>query len=190
MDKNYFKAVGVIVVMTLLVGAYYFPRVNNVQIATTSQPGTSFSSAKYAGVTIDLSLNTGATSTSILNTDSNDRYVISTETVCRNMGSSYTAVTGAGLASLQLTVGTSSAASPAAVASVGAHSRVTSAFVFSTTTAPIGFMASSTLQTATSTFAARWKAGDYMTFWWNATNTPASGLTSVPCTEGVRYIGS
>lgn len=186
-----FNKLVVLAVIAGVVAAGIFSVLSNHNNAVpVGASGSTFSTAKYAGVAIDLASNSGATSTSILNTDSSDRYVVAVELACRNTGSSFTAVTGAGLASLQLTVGTSSASSPASIVSIGAHSRVASAFVVGTATAPIIAVASSTTQVSTSTLGVLWKSGEYMTFWWNATNTPASGQTTVPCTEGVRYLGS
>lgn len=186
MKQNIILGAVVVVLLAAIAGGYYYPKFTVLSGAT----GSTFTTAKYAGVAIDLSTNTGATSTSILNTDTSSRYITNTAVTCTNMGSSFTAVTGTGLATLQLTIGTSTSASPAAVVSVGPFSRVASALVFSTSTAPIGQLASTTLQTSTSTLGVLWKSGEYLSFWWNATNTPASGQTTVPCTEGVYYTGS
>lgn len=186
LTKSIVALVGAVIVGVAIYGGYLYPRISPLAGSTV---GTTFNVAKYAGVVIDLSSNSGATSTSILNTDAGNRYVIASKIICPNMGNSFTAYTGAGLTSngLQVTVGTSSTASPAAVASVGATAKVANAFAVGTTTG-VGFIASSTLVTGAPP-AAIWHAGEYMTFWWNATNTPATGSTA-PCTEGVEYLGS
>lgn len=143
----------------------------------TSAVGTSFSSAKAYSVSFVPATRT-ATSTSILNTDATDRYVIGTEIGCQGVGTSKTAYTGAGLASLTLTVGTSSTANPTSLNSWASVGTITIA-----TATPVFFYASSTLATATSSWATIWPTGSYMTFITNATNTAA-------CTVGVRTLAS
>ncbi len=149
-------------------------------LATTSPAGSTFNTAKFAAVAMNLATpGTNGTSSSILNTDTNDRFVLAVKGGCENVGSSLTAYTGAGLASLQLNVATSTTAAPA---SLNGWANVAKAYVVGTTTTNIIF-GSSTLVTATSSLAGIWSANTYMTFSWNATNTAA-------CTVGVEYVGA
>lgn len=164
-----------------IVGAYQYPK--QLHLAGAASPaGSTFNTAKFAGVSIDLSSpGANGTSTSITNTDATDRYITSTDLGCQSVGSSRSANTGAGLTSLGLTlsVGTTTTAAPAsfstwaAVASSGALSTSTPAFA----------IASSTATTATTTNADIWHSGEFLTFFFNATNTAR-------CTIGVKYIGS
>lgn len=172
------------IAIVIAVGGYFSPAVTRVVQSLGSSAGATFGDAKYAGVVIALT-NQGAngTSTSIINTDTSVRYVTGLRLACTGLGNSFSSGVGAGLASLQVTVGTSSTAAPVAQASVGIFSRVSSGLIIATAT-PTFVIASSTTQIATSTLASPWYPNEYMTFWWNATSTATS-----TCTEGVDYIG-
>lgn len=177
MTKKIIALVLALVITGAIVGAYYYPHLaQNVGSAT----GTTFNTAKFAGVVISLA-NPGAngTSTSILNTDSFDRYVTSWKVACNGVGTSQTAYTGAGLSSLKVSVGTTTSAAPATFLSFAA---IASAQNLSTSTTVLE-VSSSTLQSATSSLAARWPSNTYLTFSFNATNTAA-------CTVGADYVGS
>jgi len=144
-----------------------------------SPAGSTFSDAKVAMVSVNLA-NAGAngTSTSILNTDGNDRYITGYQIGCETVGTSKTAYTGSGLAALQLTIGTTTAANSATIPSanlvVNAGTVATSSVYF--------LQASSTLQTGSIT-SAIWGANTPLDFWFNATNTAT-------CAVGVSYVGS
>lgn len=178
MTKKIIYVVGIVIGVVALIGSYYYPKVlNNVG---ASPSGSTFGDAKTASVVISLaSPGANGTSTSILNTDTNDRYVTSWHTACENMGTSKTAYTGAGLANLQESVGTTTTAAPATFISFSA---IASGFNLATGTTNM-LVSSSTLATATSSLAIVWPANTYMTFSFNATNTAV-------CTTGVNYIGS
>lgn len=171
------KIIGTLVVIIAVIGAYYFPKV--VTTAGTSPSGSTFSSAKFAAVAINLA-NPGAngTSTSILNTDANDRYVSAFKVGCEAVGSSKTAYTGAGLAALLISVGTTTTAAPASFTSFAA---VATNFTLGTSSTNL-LVASSTLLTGTEN-AAIWPTNTYMTFYFNATNTAV-------CSVGVDYFAS
>lgn len=188
-NMNKKHSIALIVVALVALGAYFFPRsvyqtivqqVPGQSLGAASPVGSNFSNAKFAGVTISL-VTPGAngTSTSILNTDVYDRYVTATKIGCQVVGTSQTAYTGAGLSSLQFSVGTTSTSAP------GTHiswANVMKNFAVSTSTVDL-LVSSSTLATATSTLASVWPTGSYMTFSTNATNT-------AQCTVGVDYFGS
>ncbi len=150
-------------------------------LAGTSPSGSTFASAKFAAVAINVA-NTGAngTSTSILNTDTNDRYVSAFKLGCSGIGNPLTAYTGAGLASWKVQIGTTSTAAPVSFSSNIAISNT--GFVIGTSTTNI-MIASSTLLIATSSYATLWPANTYMTFFFNATTTGT-------CSIGLDYFGS
>jgi hypothetical protein len=190
MNKTIYAVLGIIVGIAII-GAYMFPKqlrpVNTTTILQgVSSAGTTFGNAKFAGVTVRLgTAGAGATSTSILNTDTSDRFVTGFRLACNGVGTSKTAYTGTGLASLQLTIATTSEANVPTITTKYVFP-VTSAVPVSTSTVN-AVIASSTFMgvgaTATSSNSVVWNSGSYMTFFWNATNTAA-------CTEGVDYIGS
>lgn len=171
------------------------PFKNYVQaVLGNSAAGTTFNTAKIAAVAVNLaSPGSTGTSTSIINGDANDRYVTGIRAVCNGLGTSYTGVSGAGLASLTLTIATSSTASPASLSN--ANKVGSSAITISTSTVQFG-ISSSTLSTMATTSTTGtigltgvsvpsiiWASGSYMTFLTNATNTAL-------CTYGVDYLGS
>ena len=174
--------IGIVVVGAVLGTIAFFnvsPFRSAVQSAFGSAAGSTFSTAKFAGVVVSLTTaGASATSTSILNTDAYDRYVSEFKVGCEKVGTSYVANTGAGLASWQISVGTTTTASPAAFSSFAA---VATNFVLSTSSTNV-LAASSTLATGSQN-ATIWPTNTYMTFAFNATNTAA-------CTVGVSYFGS
>lgn len=182
MNRNSWLTLGGIVLVVVIIGGYYYPiggtTVVQQLVGGTGTAGSTFGTAKYAGVIMNPSApGTNATTSSILNSDATDRYVLSTEIGCETIGTSLTAYTGAGLASLTVSIATSSATTPAPKPSI----RVGSIGI-GTSTPPFTFASSSQL-TATSSFGSIWTTGTYMTFDFNATNTAT-------CTVGLRYIGS
>lgn len=181
MTKYILSFVGALVIAAAIYGAYQYPQVPQI-LGTTSQGGQS-STANYYSVAANLaSPGANATSSSILNTSTNDRYVSSIKTGCGNVGSSKTAYTGAGLAALTLSVATSSTAAPATNGNTnyvggGSITIGTSTAQFAISTSTIGASVGSNAAYI------MWKAGSYMTFTFNATNTAA-------CTVGVEAFSS
>lgn len=175
MSKSTKILIGLVAVVAII-GGYYFPKLDFT--AGSSPAGSSFNTANIAAVVVDLSApGANATSTSLLNSDANDRFITGFRVGCNGVGTSRTAYTGAGLSALTLTIGTSTTAAPASF--VG-FANVATNFTLGTST-PVLVVASSTTQTATSSLAARWSAGSYVTFTTNATNTAV-------CTFGVDYL--
>lgn len=178
--KNGYKIILSFLCVAILGFSLYLYKGPTNNVDATSPAGSTFSNAKYYGIAINLaSPGANGTSTSITNTDSNDRYVVATKIGCENVGSSRTAYTGAGLASLQISVGTTSTSAPITFSSVFP---VVLNQVISTSTQNYLF-ASSTLVTATTSNAIVWPTGTALTFSFNATNTAA-------CTIGVETLGS
>ena len=176
-----------IVVAALIVGAaiglvlgHSFWPGSAKTLAGASPTGSTFGTRKTSSVTVNLA-NPGqfGTSTSLTNTDTNIRYVTSVELACSGMGTSLTPYTGAGLASLQLSVGTTSTSNPISFSS---SFPLASNVVIGTSTS-VYLLSSSTPVISTSQYSALWGVGVPMTFWFNATNTAV-------CTVGVNYIGS
>lgn len=168
---------GFIAVAAIGVLGLFFPKAQNFVGAVPA--GSTFNTAKFAGIVVSLA-NPGAngTSTSITNSDTSDRYVTAWKVGCEGVGTSKTAYTGTGLASLQLSIGTTSAAAPASFASDDA---IITNQVIGTST--VNMASSSSAFQITAPLATLWRSGEKMTFYWNATNTAA-------CTVGVDYLGS
>ncbi len=171
--------------------------INNVeQIAGASPTGTTFNSAKVAAISWTPST-AAATSTSILNTDANDRYVIDNVIACGQATTSYTAITGGGLANLIFKAATTSTANPAVISNTNlimSDTIATSSGIAPGATGgfPVILVASSSVPAASPILTSNvgvagfwfdWPAGSYLTFWANATSTTA-------CTVGVHYIAS
>lgn len=188
MTKNII--VGAIGILAVLGAATFFgyspflKLVTNVSQNFSSSPsGTTFNTAKFAGIVANMaSPGANATSSSILNGDANDRFITSVDYGCEGVGQS-NSISGGGLASLSFKVATTSTASPIALSNTNILN--TSAFFIGTSTT-IFLVASSTAgigntNSASSTLI--WPTGTYLTFYTNATNTAV-------CTFGVKYIGS
>lgn len=157
-------------------------------VAGSSPSGSTFNTAKFAGIVMNLATpGTNGTTSSILNTDANDRYLTSITEDCEGVGTSKEAYDGAGLPALKLTVSTTTTAVPLQPASIfaapvlnGAVATTSNWLVNSTSTNPSGYATGSTASTS---IADVWLAGSYLTFWWNATNTAV-------CTVGAHYNAS
>lgn len=170
----------IVAVLGLLVGLVAGHSLWPQNIATASPAGSTFSNAKFAGITINLAnQSANGTTSSIVNTDANDRYVTSFKIGCENVGTSGGNNAGAGYAALQFNIGTTSASAPVAFSSFAA---IALNVKVSTSTTNV-LVSSSTLLTATSSLATVWPSGTPMTFYSNATNTAV-------CTVGVEYFGS
>lgn len=185
LQQTLLSTIAAAVIVAILMLTISTDKQQQVQVASSSPTGSTFNSAKFAGIVMAPATGT-ATSTSVQNTDSNDRYVISTRVGCEGLGTSLTAYTGAALASLTLTVATSSTQAPATLTPtfrVALITIATSSPVFSLATSTTGVGGAVTTGTATNTMASVWPAGSWMTFATNATNTAV-------CTVGVDYIGS
>lgn len=177
LQKSVLAIVGIVVLVGSY-GGYRYLFSSPSQIAGTSPTGSTFGTAKYAGITANLAApGANATSSSILNTDSNDRYPTAVRIGCQGIGTSKVAYSGGALANLLLSVGTSSTAAPTQVPGTLVTG---STITIGTTT---GQDVVNTVVTASVLGAAVWPAGSYMTFFTNATNT-------AQCTFGVDYIGS
>lgn len=171
-----------LVVVLAIFGAYFFPRPVKQSVLAGSPQGATFNSSFQASVVASLaSPGANATSSSVYNGSGSDYYITAIKAGCESVGTSKTAYSGGGLASLQLSVGTSTASAPAVIPTnlVGGGAVVigtsTATFVISTST--------SGGANGTPSAYAIWPNGSYMTFWANATNTAT-------CTFGVDYFSS
>lgn len=178
-------------------GGYKYLLTPPLQVsAGTAAAGSTFNTAKTAAIAMVFT--NGATSTSILNTDASDRFVISNFIACSSATSTYTAVTGAGLANWIIKAATTSTNAPAVISNTnlvmndtvatgtvgagvasdyGGIALVASSSI--ATTSPTGWIGNA----AGSANQFRWATGTYLTYWSNATNTAA-------CTVGVYYLPS
>lgn len=180
-QKSILALVGVIV----LVGAYggyrylFAPAVQPV--VSTSTQGSTENTSRRATIAVLLAApGANATSSTILNASPNDYYVNSLDVGCEKIGTSQTAYTGAGLASLTATFATSSTAAPSAIPSsnsIGVLTVATSSAFWgvssSTLSGPNGVTGSTNI----------WASGSYLTITFNATNTAS-------CEVGVGYFSS
>ncbi len=162
--NNFLTGIAIVLVGILAIGAYYYP--SYVPQAGSSPAGSTFSTAK-AAATIFVPSN-GATSTSMYNSDANDRYVTGINVACTGVGNSFTAVSGAGLATLFFRAAVVANTNNAAVVPIA-------------TTTSIMQVASTTVPT--SAYMQVWGAGTYMTVTSNATNT-ATCTVSLPYLPG------
>ena len=151
-----------VLIATAIVGAYFFPNVT-VKEVYGSPTNSTFTQSNTDNAMIAAPLSGTATSTSILNTSGSDLGVIQVNIVCEGVGTSQTAYTGAGLAALTLSIGTSSIASPTVIPT----NLVGPAITIATSTGQ--FVLASTSQSTS--WNDIWPAGSYMTAWFNATNT-------------------
>lgn len=174
-QKIFYGVVGAIVIVGLVM-IYLL----SAKAHAASPQGSTYFNGNFAGTVISMAApGANATSTSILNTTGNDLYITGEKLLCENVGTSKTAYTGAGLASVTFTAATSSTAAPAINAN--------------TNTLPVMTLATSSVQFTLSSSTAGtpgnglvsnlWLAGSYLTFFANATNT-------ANCTVGVDYAGS
>lgn len=120
-----------------------------------------------------------ATSSSILNPTGQDVYVSVIRAGCEGVGTSKTAYSGTGLASLTFSVATTSTAAPIAQ---GAGTMNGGVFTIGTSTGNY-IIASSTTGGASASYTLIWNAGSYLTFFTNATN-------SAVCTFAADYFQS
>ncbi len=193
MTKNIIYVLGAIVIAGAILGAYLFPVAQTPVAIGTSPTGTTFSSQKIAAIAFVPSA-AGATTTSILNTDANDRYVTSNFVNCTNATTSYTAITGGGLANLIIKAATTSTNAPAVVGNTNLAMNDTVATGTSAAGGaafPVVMVSSTSLPASPAVtnnvgagaFAFLWASGSYLSFWANATNTAA-------CIVGVQYSAS
>lgn len=162
------------------------------QMVGTSANGSTFSTSKDYSVVVTPTNN--ATSTSILNTDASDRYITSNFVDCGNATTSYTAVTGTGLANITVKAATTSTNAPAVIANTnlamndtiatGTSAQGTAGFIdVVVSSSSVSSAPTVTGNAGANSFQFRWAAGSYLTFFWNATST-------MTCTIGVHTIAS
>lgn len=169
----------VALVIGVMIGLHFASK--PLQVGTTVQGGT-YNTSLQASVAINLATpGVNATSSTILNTDANDRYISAIKVGCENIGTSKTAYSGGGLATLTLKVATSSTAAPLDVPStnlVGGGS-----LTIATSTPNFGIASSTMAIPGVSLVNFIWAAGSNIDFTVNATNTAV-------CTVGVDYFKS
>lgn len=176
MMKYFVSFVGAVIICLAIIGGYKYPLQQAQTVIAGSPTGTTFNTVKMAAIVFSLT----STSTSILNPFGQAVYVRGPRVACNTVGTSKTAFTGAGLASLTMLIGTSSAALTSA--STGLNSAAEVGNLTIATSTGNFLLASSTTDTATSTNAIAWGATEYMSFQTNATNTAI-------CTVGVEILG-
>lgn len=182
-----FSAFGALAVIAGLVAGgvvlHFAPVHTQTNVISGSSAGATFNTAKFAAIVwqpgnVGTQTNGAATTTSLFNGDASDRIITNLTYSCSGVGSSNTAYTGAGLASLIFTAATSSASVPNSITVTNALLNTNIA-----TSSTELFVASTTPGLTGSAFVRRWAAGSYLTFSSNATNTAT-------CAIGVNYIGT
>ncbi len=166
--------IGLLVVLAVAIGAYYYPQSTSVGASAQGSTGQSASQYNVYGVNL-AAAGANATSSSVYNGSGQDLYITAIKAGCETVGTSRTAYTGAGLAALTVSVATSSAAHPASNSNTNIVGG--GAFTLATSTAQFAFSTSTALGGSSSIYNV-WAAGSYMTFTVNATNTAV-------CTFGV-----
>lgn len=171
LTKGIIAAVAALIIGGAIYGAYQYPK---QQFIASSPVGSTFGDAKIASVNMTPATS-GATSTSILNTDGSARWVANYGmTACTGAGSSFTFLTGAGIANLLLQAATTS------VPNQGLQGNTNYALNLQVaTTTAFSNSASST----SPVLGGYWPANTYLTFTFNATNTAA-------CTVEIDYLAS
>lgn len=172
MTKKIITVIALVIGIAAITGAYFFPKYSGS--FGNSPVGTEFGTQKIAAVAWSLSSGS-ATSTSLYNGDQNDRVIESSFVACDTVGTSRTAYTGAGLASLILRAATTSADAPAIVSNTNYAVNISPL----ATSTPVVLAASST-EGVLNGYSRVWPSGSYLTFFSNATNT-------AQCTVGVKY---
>lgn len=175
-------SVASLVVVLAIAGAYFYPKAEIQQtppVGTTSGTGSIQHTATFS-----FNPTTGATTTSVLNGDAQDHIVAGITTVnCSNVGTSKTALTGAGLAALIFQMSTTSASG----GSVAGNSNFVFNATIPTSTVDIQVASSSASVVVTATGnAIRWATGTYLTISSNATNT-ATCVIGVPYLQGMGF---
>lgn len=157
------------------------PLVQNIQ-AGASPAGSTFNSQKILAVRMSLA---AGTTTSVYNGTGNDEYITGFAYACTGLGTSYTAYTGAALASLTVKAATTttslSASTPTSNTAANANLSITTTNI-ATTSSATAVVSSSTIADITPSFMIV-PAGSYLTFITNATNTAA-------CTFSATVLGS
>ncbi len=171
--KNSTKIILALAVVAIVLGTAYEFRYHPESYASISPVNTTNSSAKILSKTMDLSTAAGTT-TSILIPQ--DYAVVSSFAYCTGVGTSKTAYTGTGLASLQINGATTSSAISGNLADSNTN-YFTSGMVLGTST-PFSFASSTTDVAGVNRYL---PAATYATFSANATNTAF-------CTVGVYVL--
>lgn len=173
MENKIIKVIALVIGIVAIGGAYFFPQYSGS--LGNSPVGTEFGTQKIAAVAWSLSSGS-ATSTSLYNSDQNDRVIESSFVACDTVGTSRTAYTGTGLASLIVRAATTTTEAPAIVTNTNYAVNISPL----ATSTPVVLTSSST-EGVLGGYSRVWPAGSYLTFFSNATNT-------AQCTVGVEYV--
>ena len=164
-----------------IVGGYFYPQ-NITRMIVGAPTGSTYNSATAAAIVVNLAnTTTNGTSSSIQNTSTSDWYINSLDVGCENIGTSQTAYTGAGLASLTLSVATSATAAPAVNANTNKVGNST--ITIGTSTTVFAISSSTTATNGSASVNIIWPSGSYLNFFTNATN-------SAVCTFRAAYFSS
>lgn len=179
---NFKLLAALVVVVVIAIGAdFVIPQpVKTIVQQLGSNGGTQSTQKVLAARQWDMS--TGTT-TSIQNNTGSDVFATNVQYSCTGVGSSQVGFTGAGLAAVTFkaaTTSTSLTASTPTVNTLVSNTNLAANLTFSTSS-PLLMVASSTLSAGGSVLGSWIKAGSYLTFFTNATNTAV-------CNVGVQVI--
>lgn len=136
---------------------------------TTTQGGTGQTARQYNVYGVNLAApGSNATTSSIVNNTGNDLFITGLKVGCENVGTSNTAYSGAGLASLTVYAATTSTSNPANVTNTN---KVGGGNITIATSSSSFIQASTTALSGNSAWYSIWPNGTYLTFTTNATNT-------------------
>lgn len=172
---NYLKYIAGVLVVLVVIGGYFYPKLPTVFGNAASPSGSTFGDSKIA-FTSWFPASNAATSTSMLNTDGNDRIINTLDYWC----SSLTSVNGAPLTSTGW-IFTAATTSVANQGLQGSTNYVLSTTV-ATTTAELWVSSSTPGNTSTVDYR-RWAPNTYLTINSNASST-------ANCTIGISYRGT
>ena len=185
MTKYIATAVIALVLAGGVYGGYKFlltPQITPPVGATTPQGNTGQTGKQASIFGVNLA-NPGAnaTSSSYLNNSTVDWYVTGVKALCEGVGTSKTAYTGTGLASLTVAIATSSTAAPATNSNTNYPGGALMTIATSSTL--FGISSSTVAVPGNGLPGIIWASGTYLTFTTNATNTAI-------CTFGADYTSS
>lgn len=160
-----------LLVAAAIVGSYFFPQsITKIEQMAGSPTNSTFGTQKVLGVIMDMSQ---GTSTSIQNNSASSVVATTLNYACTGVGTSQTAYTGVGLASVSIKIATTSVTStgstPTSNVAVGNTNLMVSTTLATTTSSTL--VSSSTVAIGGTVLNAIIPSGAFVTVFTNATNT-------------------
>lgn len=175
--KYLISLIATVVIFIAIVGAYFYPKFTFTPGAVSTSSSTVFNTAKVAETGFNPTTATATTSTSLLNTDTTDRVITDAFAYCSSVGTSLTYLTGAPLANLIFTLGTTTNTADSNPATAN------NKFTMTVATTTVNSYVSTTTTPFPDNGTRLWASGTYLQINANATNTAS-------CITGVHYLAS